>query len=279
MIPDSDRVIELIRETAQTDILPRFRSLLDSEISEKGPNDLVTVADVAAEARLTRVLRDMVAGSVVIGEEAVAEDPERMTRLEGAPPVWVIDPIDGTGNFVAGRTSFAVLVSYLVGGECVAGWIHDPLRDVTAAAMKGEGAWLDGRRLSVAAPAPISAMSGALYYYPRKSKDAQTRFDVAKRRLGSITNLRSAGQEYLMLAEGRIHFAAFSRLNPWDHTAGILIHGESGGHNARLDGRPYHPDWKRDAHWSAERGVLAAPDAKSWRVLQELLFAPFLTVP
>ena len=273
MIPDSDKVAALIRETAEIEILPRFRSLAEGEVTEKGPGNLVTVADLAAEARLSRGLAGILPGSVVVGEEAVEKEPQRMARLEGAPPVWIVDPIDGTGNFVDGSPEFAVMVAYLVGGDCVAGWIHDPVRDVTAAAMRGDGAWMGSRRLSVAAAPPALAdMSGALYYRSR-APAFRDHLRAARARLGAVQNHRCAGQEYLRLVEARAHFAVFSRLNPWDHVAGVLIHGEAGGAGARLDGTLYRPDWARDATWTPRRGLMMAPDRATWRQLHRLFFA------
>src|SRR5437879_2711858 len=108
---DLERVTGLIEETAALEILPRFRKLAAGDIREKEPGDLVTVADEAAEARLTPLLTALLPGSLVLGEEAAAADPKLLNRLLGDHPVWVIDPVDGTGNFAAGRPAFAVMVA------------------------------------------------------------------------------------------------------------------------------------------------------------------------
>src|SRR6185437_14383172 len=109
-MPDLAHIAGLIRETAAIEILPRFGTLASGDIREKGPGDLVTVADTAAEQRLTRLLEEAVPGSVTLGEEAAAADASCFDRLAGAAPVWIVDPIDGTGNFVRGQTAFAVIV-------------------------------------------------------------------------------------------------------------------------------------------------------------------------
>jgi len=93
-----------ILEASEKAILPRFQSLETADISTKiGPNDFVTIADQEAEeiqsARLSTIRSD----AAVVGEEAAAEDPDILTRLRQPGAAWVIDPIDGTGNFVAGR--------------------------------------------------------------------------------------------------------------------------------------------------------------------------------
>src|SRR5690349_21342761 len=112
MLPDIDRVSAIIREVAEAEILPRFRRLQQSDIREKGPGDLVTVADEVAERRLTERLRDLVPNSLVLGEEAVAADQRVLGRIFEEDPVWIIDPVDGTSNFASGKPAFGVIVAY-----------------------------------------------------------------------------------------------------------------------------------------------------------------------
>src|SRR5215831_11049818 len=132
---DPARVTALIEETAALEILPRFQKLAAGEIREKSPGDYVTVADEAAEAHLSPRLTALLPGSLVLGEEAAA-----------------VDPIDGTGNFAAGRPGFAVMVALIRSDAVVAGWIHDPIGGRTAVAAAGEGAWIGECRLKVASP-------------------------------------------------------------------------------------------------------------------------------
>src|SRR5471030_1122781 len=159
---DSEKVRRLIVEVADAEVMPRFERLAAGDISEKSPGDFVTVADVASEQRLTPALRDLLPGSVVVGEEAVAGDPAVLALLAGDDPVWVVDPIDGTANFAAGIPMFAIMVALIRRGETLAGWIHDPVKRATTSALLGEGAWCDGRRLSVAPGSTPDSMSGTL---------------------------------------------------------------------------------------------------------------------
>src|SRR3546814_17285856 len=117
MLPDLERVAAIIRETAEVEILPRFKTLAADEIREKRPGDLVTVADIEAEKRLTRQLTDLVPGSRVIGEEAIAGDEALLAAKASDGSVWIVDPVDGTANFAAGRTPFTVVVAYLLDGQ------------------------------------------------------------------------------------------------------------------------------------------------------------------
>lgn len=260
---DVTRVGETIREVAAVEIVPRFRTLAADDIREKKPGDLVTVADEATERALDQKLRDLLPGSVVVGEEAVARDASILGRIDEDAPAWIVDPVDGTANFAAGLPLFAVMVSLAHRGEAVAAWIHDPLTGATVTAQRGEGAWLDGRRLAVAPSYDPASMSGAVSF--RYGKRPLIR-KIAGRteRVGSVFQLRCAGQEYLALARAQSHFSLYHRLMPWDHAAGQLIHREAGGYSARLDGSEYRPR-------HVDGGLLLAPDRDSWEAIHRVL--------
>lgn len=264
-LPDLDRVSALIREVAESEILPRFRQLSAEDIRQKtGPTDLVTVADEAAERVLSPRLRDLVPGSTVVGEEAVAADPAVLKRVFGDEPVWIIDPIDGTINFAGGNPTFAVMVAYVQAGETLAGWIHDPCTGRTAVGAKGQGAWMGGRRLSVAAPVPVAEMVGALSV--RYADEATAaRLNARKPSVKEVVCLACAAHEYLRLLDGVAHFSVYHKLMPWDHAAGMLLHAEAGGHAALVDGRPYAPT-------ILEGSVMVAPDRNSWVALRDTLY-------
>src|SRR4029453_6026268 len=128
MLPDADPATRLIEEAAAAEIMPRFRQLAAGDVREKAPGDLVTGADEAVEPRLRPALDSPPAGSVVVGEEAAAADPNLLNRLFDDQPVWIIDPVDGTSNFAEGRPAFAVMVALARGRDVLAAWIHDPVR-------------------------------------------------------------------------------------------------------------------------------------------------------
>ena len=94
-IPSSDRIENLIREVAATEIMPRWRSLSASEKWEKRPGSVVTAADVASEEFLERELPPLLPGSVVVGEEMIENNPAALELLDGDAPVWVLDAVDG----------------------------------------------------------------------------------------------------------------------------------------------------------------------------------------
>src|SRR3546814_14112525 len=105
----------------------------------------------------------MLAGSRVLGEEAVANDASLLSMLDEGQPVWAVDPLDGTGNFSAGLPIFTVIVALVVGGEVRAGWIHDPLNGRTSVAHQGEGAFVDGNRVRHCRHADMARLNGRGY--------------------------------------------------------------------------------------------------------------------
>lgn len=266
---DEDRAVAaLMRRAAREAILPRFRKLADHERREKAPGDVVTDADEAAEATLAEGLRALAPDAVVVGEEAAAADPRLLEGLTAVPDLWFVDPLDGTANFAAGIPMFATMVARVRRGRTTAAWIYDPLANSLLWAREGAGAWREDRRVVVPAPVPLASMAGVMTL---RSGDRPTAARIVSRidRIGSTMQLRCAGHEYAHLAEGRLHFAFYRRLMPWDHAPGVLIHAEAGGHAAYVDGGPYRPDGPTQS-----AGLLIAPDAESWRALHTALLAP-----
>ncbi|MER0246424.1 inositol monophosphatase family protein [Streptomyces sp. HSW2009] len=233
-------VDEAVRKAAATEIMPRFRQLAQHEIVQKnGPHDLVTVADRLAEEQLTAVLTELLPGSVVVGEEAVHADAGILGALTGDAPVWIVDPVDGTRQFVHGDPGFATLVALAHRGELLASWTFAPALDLMAVARRGGGATLDGQSLRPGPRPADQVIEVAISHY-----DFTT--DVEKRALsGLLTDgvaprpCGSAGLEYLNVARGLLDAVAFSWENPWDHAAGLLLVAEAGGTSGTVAGEPF----------------------------------------
>ena len=264
---DIQTVAAILEETAAEEVLPRFRALGQGDVQEKAAGELVTVVDLAVEQALGRRLPDLLPGSVMVGEEGAHAEPALMDRLHEDGPVWIVDPIDGTRNFARGREAFAIMVALVSAGETRAAWILEPATGRFGVAEAGAGAWMADRRLRVAAPAAAQAMTGSLHASRYAPRELARRVDQRRGRVSAVKSLGCAGAEYLRLAEGETHFTLFTRLMPWDHVPGALIHQEAGGHPRCFDGRPYRADRYRDF------GLLMAPDAESWQALHDTLLA------
>ncbi|MBU8538234.1 inositol monophosphatase family protein [Falsiroseomonas tokyonensis] len=264
-------VAVLLRDATKKEILPRFRRLAAGDIRTKSsPLDLVTEADEAAERMIEAALRARFPGCVVVGEEATAADASLLAKLADADLAFVVDPVDGTANFAAGMPLFGCMAAAFVKGEVVGGWIHDPLGDDTAVALRGEGAWFEdaeGHRfadLRVAAPVPMGRMIGAVSWGFLKEPQ---RSQVASRlpKLAGIVNYRCAAHEYRLAASGHAHLLFYNKLMPWDHAPGWLLHREAGGYAARFDGS----DYRASEHVTG--GLICAPDKASWQEARDAL--------
>ncbi|WP_413759557.1 inositol monophosphatase family protein [Streptomyces sp. MMBL 11-3] len=229
-----------VREAAATEIMPRFRRLAAHEVDQKsGPHDLVTDADRKAEQYLTEVLGKLLPGSVVVGEEAVHADPATYGALQGDAPVWIVDPVDGTRQFVHGDPGFCTLVALARHGVLLASWTYAPARDQLAVAVRGRGARLDGVPLRAGSPAPGAVLEVATSH-PDYTTDDQKQALLGLRTDGVAPRpCGSAGLEYLAVARGELDATAFSWEAAWDHAAGILLVEEAGGAHLTLTGEPF----------------------------------------
>jgi fructose-1,6-bisphosphatase/inositol monophosphatase family enzyme len=199
----------------------------------------------------------------VVGEEAATDDPSLLDLISKDEPVWLLDPIDGTLNFAHGRCGFGVIVAYVEAGRTVAGWIHDPLENVTVAATRGEGAWCGAARLKVSEAVPLAEMTGAAY---GEISGRGAVGDVLTRsgKIGGLRNVMCGAVDYIEIVRQRKHFFISPRSLPWDHAAGVLIVTEGGGVARFLDGMDYDPT-------ITNRHILAATDEASWQALRDLL--------
>ena len=263
-IIEPDKVANILRECSELYILPRYNALKDGEVCTKtGPNDLVTQADIDVEEHLKRVLPDLLPGSIVVGEEGVSNGEVSLLELRDASrPVWIVDPIDGTYNFVHGKREFGVMLGLIIDGITQYSWIYDVLGDAMSIAEQGAGAFCEGDRLQVAEAVDISSMHGHVNpkYFPPVYRP-----HIAEKRdlFGGCTSIGCAAHEYLRIAKGQAQFSVYSRLKPWDHIAGSLIVREAGGVVSRWDGQGYKPQ-------DFDKGIIAASNEFSWKEVHSI---------
>ncbi len=259
----SDAVATLMRRVAETVVMPRFRNLDPDQVEEKAPGDLVTVADREAEAALAEGLLPLIPGSRVVGEEGVAADPSLLDGLESGT-AWIVDPIDGTGNFAAGRSPFGLMVALCDAGEVTAGWLLDPVTGRLCHARRGEGAWIDGERVSARESGAACPIAGLATSFLTADECAQ----LEARAEGHVTLVpipRCAAEQYPRLVLGHNDLSVFERTLPWDHAPGALFLNEAGGRVARRDGSAYQV-------WDGRRGLLGASSPAMWDRGAEVLF-------
>lgn len=251
---DTEGIVELLRETAAEVVVPRFRQLAEGDIEEKQPGDFVTVADREAEVYLTGLLRAVYPSAVIIGEESVFADPTLLRGVRGADHAFLIDPIDGTRNFVSGRDEYGVMLAEVRGGVTTRGWIYQPQTGRAYVAERGAGTRLDG------APIPRPAVDRApLGATARKAVHGFT----AEGRLSPVTRSSwCCAFDYPMVLHGDVDFIVYTTLHPWDHLAGSLMVTESGGVSRTMDGLAY-------SLRSTSGGLIVARDTLTWMTAQQ----------
>ena len=196
------------------------------------PTDLVTEVDRATELWLLDRLREWRPDDAVLGEEGGAAEGSSGVR-------WLLDPIDGTVNFVLGLPDYAVSVAAEVDGRVVAGAVFAPATGALHQASLGGGAWLDGTRLHGPRGVPLDrAVLGTGFGYDPARRSAQAA--VVARLIDRIADIRRIGAASLDLcavAAGRLDGYFEVGLNPWDWGAGLLIAQEAGAVVSGLRGR------------------------------------------
>ena len=256
-------VLDLMRRANKQAILPHYQSLSRSEIADKAPNDVVTVADHTSEAILTEGLAKLTPGVAIVGEEAVAAEPTVADALAG--DCWIVDPLDGTNNFAAGKPPFGILIARASGGTAQSGYILDCLTGRACTAHRGGGAFLNGERVEArpsTQPKPIAAISTV--FMDQEKRAGIQRFIEPYYELVDIP--RCAAEQYPRIALGTNDVALFERTLAWDHAAGALWLNEAGGKVARLDGSPYRVD-------DARTGMVGAASSELFEELAARLAA------
>ncbi len=187
--------------------------------------DLITEYDRRSESFIVAALRQAFPDHAVHGEEGSRANA-------GADYEWLIDPIDGTTNFAHGLPIYSVVLALLHRGEPVVGVIYDPTRDELFTAVKGEGAFLNNRRLQVSKRQPLSRallVTGFPYNIRTNPENNLARFCHFAVRTRAVRRLGSAALDLAYVAAGRLDGYWESWLNPWDIAAGVLMVREAGG--------------------------------------------------
>jgi myo-inositol-1(or 4)-monophosphatase len=232
--PTGGELLEIALEVAREagDMLLRGRAAgVTAESTKSSPTDVVTALDRASEALVARRLSEARPGDGLLGEEGSDNRGTSGVR-------WVVDPIDGTTNFLYDLPHWAVSLAAEVDGEVVVGVVHAPALGRTYTAVRGGGAALDGTPLRVSAIDRLSlALVATGFGYTVTRRTAQ--IAVLTRVIPKIRDIRRMGAASLDLcavASGTVDAYYERGLKPWDHAAGGLIATEAGALVGGLDG-------------------------------------------
>lgn len=253
---ETDQIMGLLRQTADEVIRPRFRALAETDIENKSrPGDLVTVADREAEVHLASLLQRNFPDALIVGEEGVFLQTASLKGIHNADHAFIIDPIDGTRNFVNGRDEHGVILAETRGGVTTRGWIWQPQTGRAYVAERGAGVRLNG--------APIERKRHDRAPQGASSKRRLRGYDADGRLSPVVRSNFACCFDYPDVLHGTFDFMYYTSLHPWDHLAGSLMVTENGGISRTMDGLNY-------SLMSRSRGgLLVAGDTMSWMAAQQ----------
>lgn len=243
-----DTALEIAREAGDL-LLERFGRLTGAEIARKGPRDFVTAADRDAEALVARRLREAFPACGLHAEEGSGAD-------RGDGPVWVVDPLDGTTNFVHGIPVFCVSLGLVERGRPVLGVVHAPALGQTFWGAPGQGAFEGDRPISVSVTPMLSealVATGFAYDVDRLPDDNLDNLAKIARVARGVRRLGSAALDLAYVASGRLDAYWELHLQPWDVAGGAAIVLAAGGAVTDVRGGG---DWLYGGHLVASNGVV-----------------------
>ena len=218
---------------AAGNVILRYMNRIDGlNIVEKQRMDFASEVDRLAEAEIVKELRRAYPSHAILAEES--------GQMGKGPLTWVIDPLDGTHNYLRGIPHFSVSIAMLEKGEPVYGVVFDPLRGELFTASKGDGAYLNDRRIRVSRRENLGGAMIATGYPYRQRQHLEAQLNMTRVLLGQAEDIRRSGSAALDLsyvAAGRYDGYFEIGLKPWDMAAGVLLVREAGGRYGDFAGR------------------------------------------
>lgn len=226
------RLQNVVRHIAQTEVMPRF---LNTPAYRKDDGSVLSDADLAAQTAFAAAL-PLIIDCPMLGEEMSAQEQKRLWDAHFSDGLWIVDPIDGTNNFVNGLPHFAVSAAYVANGRAQLGVIFNPVSGECFAAEHGKGAFLNGTRLPLRQTEKklSEAIAGVEIKYLRSGKLSSRMNTLAP--FGTIRSMGSSTLDWCYLASGRYDVYVHGGQKLWDYAAGALIFEEAGGCLATLEG-------------------------------------------
>jgi myo-inositol-1(or 4)-monophosphatase len=231
-----------------------LREMLHSAaVREKAPKDLVTDADIAAQSVIEAKIHSAFPNHLFLGEES--DGGLAKLELEEETFCWVVDPLDGTANFVHGLPNFAVSIALLQGDVIQLGVVYDPMADELYAAGAGRGASLNGKSIRATSCRALDVAMVAASFPPQVTRHSieVMQFLEILERSQSVRRLGSAALNLCYVGHGRLDAYWAKSLKPWDVLGGAIVAQEAGAMLCRHDGGAFDP-------WSGELIAAATSD-------------------
>jgi len=229
-------------EKAGRALVRDFGEVEQLQVSRKGPADFVSAADIKAERIVRRELEKVRPDYGFLMEESgVIKGVDASSR-------WIVDPLDGTTNFLHGLPHFAVSIGLERNGEVVAGVIYDPIKDEIFWAEKGQGAYIGDRRMRVSGRGRLvdSLMATGIPFKGRDEGEGHERFlrqlAAMMSETSGVRRFGAAALDIAYVAAGRYDGFWETGISAWDVAAGVIMVREAGGYISQIDGRPHKLD-------------------------------------
>ena len=213
-------------------LIRKMSSLQKLKIEQKGHNDYVSDADLAAEKAVIDCILKHYPDHAILAEESGAQGE--------SDHLWIVDPLDGTTNYLHGFPVFAVSIGVQINGRMEHGVVYDPMRQELFTASRGDGAQLDGRRIRISGQKQLErALVGTGFPFRQSEKELKPYLNMLGKTVLNTSGVRRPGAAALDLAyvaAGRLDAFWETGLAPWDLAAGSLLIREAGGIISGLDG-------------------------------------------
>lgn len=232
---NTDYLASAIQAARAAGRIQRERLWSEYSVDFKGEKNLVTEVDRLSEEVILRQLRAACPGCDVLAEESGA-------LVSGSSLRWIIDPLDGTTNYAHGFPWFAVSIALEVSGVIHLGVVYHPMMDELFTCVRGQGAWLNGEKITVSTRQPLkNCLLATGFPYDRTHSNENNfdnfiQFQLAAR---AVRRAGAAALDLAYVAAGRLDGFWECKLNPWDVAAGKLLVEEAGGVVTNHAGEPY----------------------------------------
>ena len=263
-----DFIVNILIDVNEKIVLNYFNKLTPKDIDIKSStDDFVSVADKKSEDYITKKLSNFLDNTKIIGEETAFLDKENFLSLLNEPLLWVIDPIDGTKNYINGNENFCSMISLVEHSLPIASFIYKPLQRQFIYAFKDIGAYIFDVETKIS-----TKLNLELDPFNKIIGSGGTKGIPEVFRKSILSNLRSftkrvfvgsAGIETMMLVTNKIQFVFHGRVTPWDHSPLDLIIKEAGG-------CVYMARFKEEFNIKSKGPILAATNSKIWNEVREI---------
>jgi fructose-1,6-bisphosphatase/inositol monophosphatase family enzyme len=210
----------------------------DWQVEHSAEGEPSTTVDNALESELRRLLGAIRPKAAFLAEEQFRAERRSLAQFAASEELWIVDPLDGTGNFITGSDDFGLIVAYARRAVTTIAWIIVPQRHLVCCAELGSGVRINGRRCGELGPGETAA-TGIL----ATGDFAPAELEAAERLRARLTlsrGTRACAIDYIDLLEGAFDLALYKRTRPWDHAAGVLAYSEIGGQHMTFSGGSYN---------------------------------------